>query len=97
MKVVFQLLDKKTKKKWQAFNFGLGDVNTERIINISENTYNSSLLEIMPSHIKGVPESKVINKEGITLKTLDSIIDELIEKEDVVFLKWMFKGLKRMC
>lgn len=87
MKTVFQVLDKKTKKKekWQAFNFGLGDVNTEMIINISENTYSSSLLEIMPSHIKGAPELKVINKERITVKTLDSIFDELIEKEDVFF------------
>ncbi len=97
VKSVFRVLDKEAKKKenWVAFNFGLGNENTEMAINISKNTYSSSILEIMPSHIKGAPDSKVVNIEDITIKTLDTIFDELVEKDDVVFLKMDVQGFEK--
>ena len=97
VKPVFNILNKKVVKneKWIAFNFGLGDKEEKLSINISENTYSSSLLEIMPSHIKGSPESKYIDKELIQIKTLDSIYDQIVELNDVVLLKIDVQGFEK--
>ncbi len=97
VKSVFNILNKKVvnNKKWKAFNFGLGNKEEKLSINISENTYSSSLLDIMPSHIKGSPESKYIDKELIKIKTLDSIYDEIIKFNDIVLLKIDVQGFEK--
>ena len=97
VKPVFNILNKKVtkNKKWTAFNFGLGNKDEKLSINISENTYSSSILDIMPSHLKGAPESKYIDKEIIQIKTLDSIYDEIVKLNDIVFLKIDVQGFEK--
>lgn len=94
---VFEKLHRKSlkNKKWTAYNYGLGNKEEKQNINISENTYSSSLLDIMPSHIKSAPESKIINKEYVTIKKLDSVFDSLVDKDDVVLLKIDVQGFEK--
>lgn len=94
---VFSKLEKATRnnKRWSCQNIALGDVESSQIINVSKNTYSSSLLRITKNHIDGAPESKVIGKEEIKIKTLDSIFDSIVEKEDVVFLKIDVQGFEK--
>jgi FkbM family methyltransferase len=73
--------------KWEAFNFGLGDFNDEAIINISGNSDSSSLLNMLPVHIKHRPESGFIGKERVIIKRLDSFFHTLYNEGDSVFLK----------
>ncbi len=97
VKSVFDELNAKANnnKNWTAFNFGLGNKEEEVMINISKNTYSSSLLEMMPNHIKSAPESKYTHKETVRIKTIDSIYDEIINDNEVVFLKLDVQGFER--
>ncbi|MBT9139076.1 MAG: hypothetical protein DDT31_01656 [Syntrophomonadaceae bacterium] len=73
--------------KWEVINCALGDSEEKREINIAANSYSSSLLNILPSHLKSAPESRCIGYELIEIKTLDSIIDNVCSTEDNIYLK----------
>ena len=66
----------------------------ESFINISENSLSSSLLEILPSHIKFAPDSKYIGKEKIKIKTINSIFPLLCAKDDNIYLKIDTQGFE---
>ena len=85
----FELLSKKAKGdiNWEVFNIGLGDTEGKQEINISENSYSSSLLNMLPFHVTSAPESKYIGKETIALKTLDSIFLGLCKPDSKVYMK----------
>lgn len=97
VKSVFEDLNIKTKKNllWTAFNFALGSKNEELEINISKNTFSSSLLDIMPNHLKGAPESEFTHKEKVSIKTLDEIYTEIVSENEVVFLKIDVQGFEK--
>ena len=97
VKTTFIDLEKKAEKhkKWKSFNFGLGKIEEELEINISENTYSSSFLDIMPSHIQSAPKSKTIGKEIVSIKTLDAIFDKLVDENDIVLLKIDVQGFEK--
>jgi FkbM family methyltransferase len=60
---------------WIVNRYALGNEDTRSIINVSENAYSSSILNILPKHIEGSPRSKYVDKEEIEIKKLDSIFD----------------------
>ncbi|MEE9406937.1 MAG: FkbM family methyltransferase [Polaribacter sp.] len=93
----FKNLEKKAikNKNWKVFNYGLGDKEEELEINISENSYSSSLLDIMPSHLKSAPESKIVGKEVVVIKTLDAIFNNFVLDDEVVLLKLDVQGFEK--
>lgn len=93
---VFKDLEKNSLKyaSWSVHNFGLGDKKEELEINISKNTFSSSLLDIMPDHVEGAPESKYTHKEKIQIKKLDDIYKEIVNENDEVFLKMDVQGFE---
>ena len=97
VKSVFKELESKTLKykKWSALNYGLGNKEEQLQINISKNTFSSSLLDIMPNHVKGAPESKFTHKENILIKKLDDVSKDVISKKDVVLLKIDVQGFEK--
>lgn len=97
VKSTFDSLEKKTKStnNWKAFNFGLGDKNEELEINLSKNTYSSSLLHILPSHVKSAPDSKIVGNETVTIKTLDSVFNDFVNQKDIVLLKIDVQGFEK--
>lgn len=70
--------------RWRAFNFALGDKECGATINIAGNSYSSSMLEMLPSHLDSAPESKYIGAEQIQVKTLDSLFSSLCKGEAVL-------------
>ena len=60
LKEEFKILEKKASKDsmWKTFNYALGSRNGIEKINISENSYSSSILELLPDHIENAPQSK---------------------------------------
>ena len=50
----------------------LGSTNSEIEINVSKNSYSSSILEVGEAHINSAPTSKPIRVESVNLRTLDS-------------------------
>lgn len=72
---------------WDVYNFALGDKNETASINIAGNSYSSSLLDILPSHVKSAPESEYIGHEEIKVRTLDDFYSDIANDGDNVYLK----------
>lgn len=93
----FELLKKNanTNRNWKVFNYGFGDKDETLEINISQNTYSSSLLKIMPNHVKSAPDSKVIRTEKVIVRKLDSVFNEFYNKNDIILLKIDVQGFEK--
>lgn len=94
---VYKTLDNKAKKNpsWRTFNFGLAQTNEEIEINVSENTFSSSILNILPEHVNSAPESRVINKQKIVVKKLDDVYKSIASNQDNVLLKIDVQGYEK--
>lgn len=89
MQKAFNILQEKAKRdgNWTAYQVALGEEDKQSIINISENSYSSSLLDIKKELTDSVPATKVIATETIQLKTLTQVISlsELSEYKNIMF------------
>lgn len=81
-------------KKWKAYNFALGDTEETSIINVSENLFSSSLLNMTPSHLESAPKSNYRDTEEVSVKTLNKVFNDVVDKDDVVFLKLDVQGFE---
>jgi FkbM family methyltransferase len=72
---------------WEIHNFGLGSRNEKVNINISKNSFSSSVLNILDSHVKSYPDSAFIGQEEIEIKTLDSVFEGVHEVNDKILMK----------
>lgn len=79
---------------WEAHHYALGDKKETAMINIAGNSYSSSLLDMLPSHLKSAPKSKYIGQEEIQIKTLDSIFSTLSSQTDSIYLKLDTQGFE---
>jgi FkbM family methyltransferase len=85
-----------TDNNWIAENFALGSKEEESIIHVSGNSYSSSLLDILPSHIEFDTNSQYIAEEKISIKRLDDIFSNYCSDSDVVMLKIDTQGFEKM-
>ena len=92
----FKLLKANAKDDpaWSVFNYALGDIEEERVINIAGNSLSSSFLDILPSHLMSAPDSGYIGKEVIEIKTLDSVFDDLCKSAKNVYMKIDTQGFE---
>jgi FkbM family methyltransferase len=96
-KKVYSLLEQNAKKdlNWKTFNYALGDFDGTSKINIAQNSYSSSLLDMLPAHLSAAPQSKFISEETIVVKKLDTVLPDLINREEKVFLKIDTQGFEK--
>lgn len=80
---------------WFAFNFALGDEDSLVDINISGNSLSSSFLNMLPKHSDAAPESKYLDREKVSIKKIDSIIDDISNKQDRIFMKIDAQGFEK--
>jgi FkbM family methyltransferase len=73
--------------RWEAVNCALGNCDGCAEINVSQNTWSSSLLDMLPGHLESAPESAYQGKEQITVRSIDSIIDSYQRPGERLFLK----------
>ena len=94
---VFNIMSGKAEKDdlWQVFNLALGNADEEQEINVSKNRVSSSLLEMMPAHVKQEPESMVISKQKINVKRLDTVWNQISSGTGNVFLKLDVQGFEK--
>jgi len=97
VKSVYNELKKKAERwsSWECYNYGLGDEDVNTEINISQNTFSSSILNIMPQHVDNDPESKVVDKEKVCIKKLDSIFNTLVDEGENILLKIDVQGFEK--
>jgi FkbM family methyltransferase len=80
-----QILKKKAARdsRWTvAPRIALGERDTEIRIHVAGNSQSSSLLEMLPMHEAGAPESVFVGSELVQMKTLDSLIGSVVPSGD---------------
>ena len=82
-------------KNWLVYNYALGDKDVESLINVSENSMSSSILKMLPEHIKSAPESGYVAKEIIQVKKLDSVFETFFDDGDNMMLKIDTQGYEK--
>jgi FkbM family methyltransferase len=85
----------KNDSSWQINNHALGDENTTSVINISSNSYSSSILDMTDAHMDLEEESAYVGEQAIVVKTLDSVFENIIESDNKVFLKIDTQGYEK--
>lgn len=93
----FLKLEKLAKKDklWDVFNISLGEFDGETIINISQNSVSSSILDNLPELTNASPKAGFINKEKIKINKLDTIYENLKIKDKNVFMKMDTQGYEK--
>lgn len=81
--------------KWKQNNYAIGDKNEKTIINISNNSYSSSISDILETHTKAAPDSFCIGTEKIEIKKLDSIFEKYYMQGDRLMLKIDTQGYEK--
>lgn len=76
-------------------HFALGNECMKSTINISGNSYSSSILPILPNHVKSAPDSAYIAQQEIEVKRLDDIFNTLVAGNSRVMLKIDTQGYEK--
>lgn len=85
----------KSDTNWSCENFAIGNFDGVSEINIANNLNSSSVLEMLPTHLKSAPESKYIGKQEIQVKRLDSIFQNYCNLSDNIYLKIDTQGFEK--
>ncbi len=72
---------------WRCLNLALGDTNAVGRINVSANSYSSSLLDAVDHAIELEPSIGYVADQEITIRRLDGLFDELTLPDDRIYLK----------
>lgn len=85
----------KSDPNWQVCNCAIGDTDGKIEINISANSQSSSILDMMPNHLKSAPESVYEGKEIVNIHKMDTIIKKYTTELDKTFFKFDVQGFER--
>ena len=93
----FQALQQRTQNdpKWEARHLALGAAPATAKINVASNSLSSSMLEMLPRHIKLNPDSVYVETEEITVSTLDLLFDTYYGEGDSALLKIDTQGYEK--
>ena len=85
--------ESKRYQKWHVIpRCALGAFEGEAKLNLSANSYSSSILDILSTHTRAAPESAYISEESVRLETLDGLFASDAAKSRNCFLKLDVKG-----
>lgn len=80
---------------WHTHPLALGSAPGEGEINVSQNSYSSSLRDLMPEHLAGAPDSAYVRKEKITISTVAEELRTLAITDNDIWLKIDTQGFER--
>ena len=73
--------------RWSCHNIALGDVNGTATINISANSYSSSLLPVSERSLRIEPSIAYIGKQDVPVRRLDELLEVISRPDDSIYLK----------
>jgi FkbM family methyltransferase len=79
---------------WHTYNFALGAVEQAAEINVSQNSYSSSLLPMLDAHSAAAPGSVYVDTAPIRVRRLDAVWDDLSLPASGVLLKIDTQGFE---
>ena len=80
---------------WQAVRCALGDRDGTAILNVAGNSVSSSVLAMLPAHLRSAPESAYVGTEEVPLRRLDAVLAEQGRAGERAFLKVDAQGSER--
>lgn len=80
---------------WDVYKYAMGNEDTNSFINVAGNSQSSSILEMLPEHIKSEPSSKYISKQEIQIKKVDSVFDNFYKDGDHIMMKIDTQGFEK--
>ena len=80
---------------WQAVRCALGAREGTAILNVAGNSVSSSVLPMLPAHLRSAPESAYVGAEEVPVRRLDSVLAEHGRPGERVFLKVDAQGSER--
>jgi len=78
-----------------AVNAAVGERDGSVELNIAQRSTSSSVLEMLPSHVRAAPESAFRDKELVRIVKLDSVFDNYCSVSDRVYLKIDTQGFEK--
>lgn len=82
-------------ENWLISNYALGNEDAKSIINVSNNSQSSSILNMLPIHLSSAPSSEYIAREEIEVKKLDSIFNLFCKNTDKIMMKIDTQGYEK--
>jgi FkbM family methyltransferase len=94
---IFEKLQTKAAKDpcWKCVQLALGDKEETGIINVSENSQSSSLLQMKSFEYGQKSGMNYMKQQQVTVKTLDSIFSEITKGYNNIYLKLDVQGFER--
>lgn len=82
-------------KNWTTVNTAIGNSEGEIKINIAQNSYSSSILDILPRHVESATDSVYVGKVTVPITTIDKVISKHYSEKQNLFLKIDTQGYER--
>lgn len=79
---------------WSLARCALGDQTGEAEINIAGNSYSSSMLDMLASHVDALPVSGYVGRETVAVRRLDDLLAEKAPDVRRVYLKIDTQGFE---
>jgi FkbM family methyltransferase len=81
---------------WETLQYAIGDGNGTVTLNTAANAgESSSILPMLSAHMAAYPGANYIGTEEATIRTLDDLAPDILERGDRVFLKADVQGYER--
>lgn len=89
--------ESKDDSNWKvAPRMAIGDYNGKTEINVSQNLYSSSILNIKDTHVSSAPQSGYVDKEVVDVYMLDSLVGDILPQNlENAFLKVDVQGYEK--
>ncbi|GAB3279228.1 FkbM family methyltransferase [Larkinella harenae] len=84
-----------TDARWHTLHTGIGHYDGTAVINVSTNSYSSSILDILPLHLESAPDAVYTRQEPISIQRLDTLIDQFYKPGKNLFVKIDTQGFER--
>lgn len=78
--------------KWETFPYALGAEPRTTTLHIAGNQESSSMLEILPTHVRLAPSSRSVGEQQVEVRALDELFDTLRQDARNVLLKLDTQG-----
>jgi FkbM family methyltransferase len=80
---------------WTVLHTAMGNFIGETQINVSKNSFSSSILEVLPVHVESAPESVYTHQITVPLQTVDSLIDRYYNENSRLYIKIDTQGFEK--
>ena len=97
LSTAFRLLEQTAvhDKKWKVNNYALGNEDGSSVINVSENSFSSSILNMKELHLNAAPAAKYVHQQEIQIKRLDTVFDSFYRPDSRVMMKIDTQGYEK--